>query len=156
MLHSVTWTHYLVAVLSVATAYYAFVGIRFYANDIKSLVSRNPKGKNESRQLILAQAGDEYPPTDPDQLELSFADTADGTFEQVEDLIGKIRAAVAQEADKGGGTGPLARTLGLLLAGHADLKGSHFQHAISELIRNECEKLGFPAPNEAEMQQLWG
>lgn len=156
MLPPITWTHYLLVILLLVTAYYVFVGIRFYSHEIKSLLSGQFKARKELTSVRPDLPPSFEPQTDPDQMELSFADTTDETFEQVDELIEKIKAIIKEVATQEPGNDPLIASLGLVLRDYADLKGSHFQSAINELIRNECKKLGFPTLQEVEIERLWG
>ncbi len=47
MLPPITWTNYLLVVLLLATAYYVFVGVRFWSHEIKSLLSSRFKAQKE-------------------------------------------------------------------------------------------------------------
>jgi len=155
MIHSITWANYLLVIGLLLSIYYLFIGIRFYSRDIKALLSAKFKTSEKIPQ-VDSYATHAQLSIEPLQMELSFADTSEETFVEVEQLIEKLKAAIQKAASNASIKEEVINSLRLILEDHANLKGPPFQSAINELINKECKKLGFPMLSEAEIDRLWG
>ncbi|MDJ1506423.1 hypothetical protein [Xanthocytophaga agilis] len=160
MLHSITWSSYLITVLIIAVCYYLIIGIRFYSQESIQFFTERIKAKKlfaDSSPTYNHSVDSQHEASPPEstQMELSFADTSDDLFEQVGQLIHKLKDTIKEAATSNPDKVPLIDSLTDILGEYNHLKGTQFQSAISELIQNECEDLGFPTFSEEEVQRLW-
>ncbi|MDJ1493699.1 hypothetical protein QNI19_12220 [Cytophagaceae bacterium DM2B3-1] len=160
MLHSITWPSYLITLLIVAVCYYLIIGIRFYSQESIQFFTKKIKAKklfasSSPTYANTAFRQEEASPSESTQMELSFADTSDDLFEQVGQLIHKLKATIKEAATSNPDKVPLIDSLTDILGEYDHLKGTQFQSAISELIQNECEDLGFPTFSEDQIRRLW-
>ncbi|MDJ1503573.1 hypothetical protein [Xanthocytophaga agilis] len=160
MLHSITWPSYLITLLIIAVCYYLIIGIRFYSQESIQFFTERIK----SQKLVASSSPtyinsldrqDEASPPESTQMELSFADTSDDLFDQVGQLIHKLKDTIKEAATSNPDKVPLIDSLTEVLREYNHLKSTQFQSAISELIQNECEDLGFPTFSEDQIRQLW-
>ncbi|MDJ1486414.1 hypothetical protein QNI16_38405 [Cytophagaceae bacterium YF14B1] len=160
MLHSITWPSYLITLLIIAVCYYLIIGIRFYSQESIQFFTERIKAKKLFASSSPTYANtvvrqDEASPPESTQMELSFADTSEDLFEQVGQLIHRLKDTIKEAATSNPDKVPLIDSLTDILEKYPHLKGTQFQLAISELIQNECEDLGFPTFSEDQIRRLW-
>lgn len=97
MFTNISWSNYLLAVLLLLTIYYVFIGIRFYSNDLKQLLSSQRKsGDNLIRQALRDFSSSNQ---DNDQIQSApspsgysaFAETEEDTFNDVGQIISRFK-----------------------------------------------------------------
>ncbi|MCH5688781.1 hypothetical protein LWM68_33710 [Niabella sp. W65] len=94
MLKNISWSDYIIAVAILLAIYYLFVGVRYFSAEIKDLLSG--KRKPKLRTVSSDNNGMSYPGDEPDQQELvGFEKTTDDEFTEVEHLIERLKAVVA-------------------------------------------------------------
>jgi hypothetical protein len=79
MLSSISWQHYLAAVIILTVSYYAYVVLRYYQNEIASFFNRKPEldsfsGFSSSAVSVMGKARPDDGVSVSDTGELSFAD----------------------------------------------------------------------------------
>lgn len=160
ILTNVTWLDYLLFLGASLTIYYLVVGIKFYSQDFKEILSgqRYPKinaspGKSGNHRGDPLQDTVDY--SDDPSVAGGFEQTNDETFELVERLISTMKIVIQDSADKQMNKEEFTQRIAKILEFYSDLKQSQFQWAINELIISECEKIEFIPLSEDELMQLW-
>lgn len=152
MFTQISWTDYLLAVSILLAIYYLFVGLRYFSGDLKALLA----GK---RKLTLKPSG--FPKNEPLQNEVSedisvtTDEDSDDEFAEVEYLIGKVKAMIADALGKQLVKEEFRQYLRLVLKEFPSVKTSALRPSVNELIVSECEKQGIGAFNEKEVDALW-
>ena len=162
MFKGISFTDYLIYWTVILVIYYVFYVLVFHRGTAKQFLSaRLNKGRHpdeldadpddlEADQYQRAHS-DNYQPQQP----ASFAQATEETFSQVEELIGKLKAGIAQAAGSDYSKQETAFLIGRILQSYPEIKGSAFQDSISELVVSECEKTGKVALGEDEVDALW-
>lgn len=154
MLKNISWTNYITTIVIGLAIYYLFIGIRYYADEIKDIFSGRKKirlkpalHQDKSRASI-----DETPIErgSPD-----FEKTSDEEFDETERLIEQLKAAI--EYGGGGKLPPeeFKMSLVMVLKQYPSIKYSPLRPSINELILSECDKFQITALNEREVDLLW-
>ncbi|KGO80802.1 hypothetical protein Q763_09710 [Flavobacterium beibuense F44-8] len=152
MFTQISWTDYLLAVSILLAIYYLFVGVRYFSGDLKALLA----GK---RKLTLKTSG--FPQSEPLQTEVSedisvtTDEDSDDEFAEVEHLIEKVKAMIADALGKQLVKEEFRQYLRLVLKEFPSVKTSVLRPSVNELIVSECEKQGIGAFNEDEVDALW-
>lgn len=152
MFTQISWTDYLLAVSILLAIYYLFVGVRYFSGDLKALLA----GK---RKLTLKTSG--FPQNEPLQTEVSedisvtTDEDSDDEFAEVEHLIEKVKAMIADALGKQLVKEEFRQYLRLVLKEFPSVKTSVLRPSVNELIVSECEKQGIGAFNEDEVDALW-
>lgn len=156
MFTNISWTNYLVTVIILLAIYYLFVGIRFYAGDIKDLLSGKRKLSlktalpfNSKGEYPLAPEGNIHPS------EASFEETADKEFTEVEHLIERLKALIADASRRKMIPQEFKQYLSLVLKEYPSVKNSSLRASVNELIVSECEKYGTVTLTEDEVDLVW-
>lgn len=161
MFTNISWTNYFILITLVLIAYYIIIGIRFYSHDLKSLLLGGEKirlGRAQSISIIQKSNNDiddANATTETFQAENPFAKTTEETFLEVEQLIIRLKEAIADGSDKKYIKQEFVLYLQLVLKEFPTLKYSQFQSAINELIISECSKYDSVTLSEDEVATLW-
>ena len=156
MLTNISWTDYFIAVAILLTAYYLFVGLRYFYTDFKNLVS----GKKELRFRAVtphATSGESILSSEANYLGESPAleSTTDDAFAEVEHLIGRLKIVIADASGRKLIPLEFKQYLHLVLQEYSNIKNSPLRSSINELIASECEKYGAVTLSEDEVELLW-
>src|SRR5690348_1039271 len=101
MFTNISWTDYFITVTILLAIYYLFVAIRYYAGDIKDLLSG--KRKLNLKTAISYNSKGEYPLTierNTHPSEASFEETTDKNFTEVEHLIERLKGLIADASHR--------------------------------------------------------
>src|SRR6185312_14940449 len=96
MFTNISWTDYFITVTILLAIYYLFVGIRYYARDIKDLLSG--KRKLNLKTALSYNSKGEYPSTIEGNIhpsEALFEESMNKEFTEVEHLIERLKALIA-------------------------------------------------------------
>lgn len=151
MLNNITWTNYGYGLALLLVIYYGFILFRFYAGDLKAIFAGRLKPGQPQRNPFIYEdeRADAAQPAGDDQ---TFAATREENFEEVEQLIGRLKKALAEcprdSREEVGGT------IRLILKDYPSLKYSPFAPAIQELVASECAKNGTDL-SEDDVAALW-
>ncbi len=152
MFTQISWTDYLLAVSILLAIYYLFIGVRYFSGDLKALLTGKQK-------LTLKTSG--FPQNEPLQTEVSedisvtTDEDSDDEFAEVEHLIEKVKAMIADALGKQLVKEEFRQYLRLVLKEFPSVKTSVLRPSVNELIVSECEKQGIGAFNEEEVDALW-
>jgi hypothetical protein len=155
MFTNISWTDYFITVTILLAIYYLFVGIRYYSQDIKDLLSGKRK-LNLNTALPYNSKG-EYPSTIGGNIhsEASFEETTDEEFIKVEHLIERLKALIADASRRKMIPQEFKQYLSLVLKEYPSVKNSSLRASVNELIVSECEKYGAVTLTEDEVDLVW-
>lgn len=158
MLTGISWNNYIFVVVSLSIVWYLFVGLRYYFEDIKDLVS----GKRKLRFRGLG--GKSIPKSDSDfdyqksdeilNTPVEF-ETVDPVFNEVEDLTARFKNAITNAAQKKLVKSEFEDHLRFILKEHPLLANSPLRPSINEFIVSECEKQESVLLTHQEVDALW-
>jgi hypothetical protein len=156
MFTNISWTDYIIAVVLLLTAYYFFVGMRYFSADLKDLISGNRKLKfkatlphDSSGENILSYE-EKYPEESP-----ALETTTDDNFSEVEQLIERLKSVIADTSGKKLIPQEFKQYLNQMFLEYPNIKNSPFRSSINELVASECEKYGAVTLSEDEVELLW-
>ena len=156
MFTNISWTDYFITVTILLAIYYLFVGIRYYSRDIKDLLSGKRK-LNLNTALPYNSKG-EYCSTTEGNIhpsEVSFEETKDEEFTEVEHLIERLKALIADASRRKMIPQEFKQYLSLVLKEYPSVKNSSLRASVNELIVSECEKYGAVTLTEDEVDLVW-
>lgn len=163
MLNSISWANYLSFVILLLVIYYAVVGVKFYSQEIKDLLSG--KTKLRFRPMTSDYSGDEVAnvegqssqpellPSTPNYVPVT--DEPNDTLQQTKELTHSLRETIAEAVEKAFIKEEFILSLQLLLKKYSFLKGTPSLTAINNLIASECEKYGYVQLSAEERVMLW-
>ena len=156
MFTNISWTDYFITVIILLAIYYLFVGIRYYSGDIKDLLSG--KRKLSLKTALPYNLRGEYSSiigANSQPSEASFEETADEEFTEVEHLIERLKALIADASHRKMIPQEFKQYLSLVLKEYPTVKNSSLRASVNELIVSECEIYGTVTLTEDEMDLVW-
>ena len=156
MFTNISWTDYFITVTILLAIYYLFVAIRYYAGDVKDMLSG--KRKLNLKTAISYNSKGEYPLTierNTHPSEASFEETTDKNFTEVEHLIERLKGLIADASHRKMIPQEFKQYLSLVLKEYPSVKNSSLRASVNELIVSECEKCGTVILTEDEVDLLW-
>jgi hypothetical protein len=158
MFTNISWVNYMVVVALLLASWYLFVGLRFYFEDIKDLVT----GK---RKLQFRAFGDtmyqepQYDLSHQDSPEVNSSQSSfeefDTTFQDVDALVERLKNVVSDAAKRKLLKQEFIDYLRLVLIEYPSVKNSPFSSSVSELIVSECDRLESITLSQTEAEALW-
>jgi hypothetical protein len=154
MLKNISWTDYIIAVAILLAIYYLFVGMRYFSGEIKDLLSG--KRKLKFRTALPDNHGPYNPDEEQSDMETgSFEKTTDDDFAEVEHLIDRLKAVVADSSRRKLIPQEFKQYLSMVLKEYPSVRYSPIRSSVNELIVSECQKYGAVTLNEDEVELLW-
>jgi hypothetical protein len=158
MFTNISWGNYIVVVVLLLVSWYLFIGLRFYFDDLKEIVTR--KRKLQFRGLGNTNYQDSQSElNDQDSVEVNLFQSefalSDNTFEEVEELIERLKNVVADATKRKLLKQEFIDYLRLVLREYPSVKKSPFSSSVSELIVSECDKLESISLTQLEAEGLW-
>jgi len=141
MLSRVSWSEYAGVVIILLVIYYAFVGIKYYRNEIMTLLSGKLPKKNGTSKKEADQKGDE------------FSDTS--TFDELEMTVNDIRYAILDKAGKQTDKAELSFQLKQRLANYTGLRKPAYRVAINNYIITHAKEICGVVYNADELNAIW-
>ncbi|KDN54677.1 hypothetical protein [Flavobacterium seoulense] len=158
MLRGISWNSYIVVAVLVLIAWYLFVGLRFYFDDLKDLVSG--KRKLQFRDLLgkpISRLDVDFDYQKSEEV-LNAAvefETVDPIFNEVEELTSRLKNAITDATQKKLLKDEFEHRLRFLLKENLLLGNSSFRPSINEFIVSECEKQESVLLTHQEVEDLW-
>jgi hypothetical protein len=158
MFTNISWGNYIVVVVLLLASWYLFIGLRFYFDDLKDIVTR--KRKLQFRRLGNTNYQDS-------QSELNDQDSAeavspgssfgefDTTFQEVDALVERLKSFIANADKRKVLKQEFIEYIRLILREYPSVKKSPFSSSVSELIVSECDKLESVTLTQMEAEELW-
>lgn len=158
MLTGISWNNYIVVVVALSIVWYLFVGLRYYFEDIKDLVTG--KRKLQFRGFIgkpirKLDANFDYQKSDKILNAPVEFETIDPAFNEVEDLVAKLKNAITNATQKKLIKSEFEDHLRFILKEHSLLANSPFRPSLNELIISEYEKQESVLLTHQEVDALW-
>lgn len=164
LLNPISWSTYLETIAVLAIIYYAFIGWKYYRQDIIQLFVRLTGKKEEQQQLTVTlqnQGEDTVEANQPDgnpvydqQPEIQTT-TADDFSGPAADLAQTLKDAIREAAARPYAPVLLINQLKRILNDHPDIAASPEREKINALIIQECEKTGTALLSESEVDVWW-
>jgi hypothetical protein len=165
MLNNFSWTDYFSVVVLLLLVYYVIVGVTFYLQEIKDLLSGKTRLSFRSASSNASAQPDEEPiqevqPIHPELFTFNCKDDPavqeeEDAVEQVRELTKNLNEVIAEAVEKNRIKEEFFLSLQLLLKKYSFLKGSPSMGAINNLIASECEKYGYIQLSAEERVMLW-
>ena len=158
MLRGISWNNYIVVVVLLSIAWYLFVGLRYYFDDLKDLVTG--KRKLQFRNLVgktISKLDADFDYQKSDKIlntDVEF-ETVDPIFNEVEELTAKLKNAITDATQKNLLKHEFEDRLRFLLKENQFLGNSSFRSSINEFIVSECEKQESVLLTHQEVEDLW-
>ncbi len=165
MLNTISWADYIKIITILLFVYYLFIGIKFYAFELRQLL----KGKGKLSATLIAPTKTIPQNEEPVQTvqeiqhelfpsllksEPQQKDNEDN-YQQVQELTVSLKENIAQAASQNYIKDEFIFSLQQLLKQYSFLKASPFLGPINNLIASECEKYGYLQLSAEERVQLW-
>ncbi|OYX86520.1 MAG: hypothetical protein B7Y83_01115 [Flavobacteriales bacterium 32-34-25] len=158
MLTGISWNNYMVVVVLLSIVWYLFVGLRYYFDDIKDLVSgkRKLQFRGLERKLIPKSDYDfDYQKSDEILKTSVEFETIDPVFNEVEEFTASLKKAITDAIQKKLIKKDFEDHLRFILKEHPLLGNSPLRSSINELIVSECEKQESVLLTHQEVDALW-
>lgn len=154
MLKNISWSDYIIAVAILLAVYYLFVVIRHFSGEIKDLLSGKRKLKFRAAMPDPDSAYD--PDIEQSQQETGgFEQTTDDEFTEVENLIERLKAVIADASRRKLIPQEFKQYLSMVLKEYPSVRYSPLRSSINELIISECQKYGTVTLSDDEAELLW-
>ncbi|MGX5857953.1 hypothetical protein ACWKW6_30125 [Dyadobacter jiangsuensis] len=175
MFTSSPWGAYFTILAPLLTAYYLFVGLRFYGRDLKARFSQkrnfDNRPANPSRQnfdvpdppvdafsapALPAQANAPGPQQHAeDELAQPFSWQNEELSAQIQLPASYLREAIKDACEKNYGKQELILLLQMTLKEYPAMSQKRFRTAIDNLITAECSKYGAVHLHQKDLDELW-
>lgn len=154
MLKNISWTNYITTIVIGLAIYYLFIGVRYYSDEIKDLLSGRKKLKikpilPQDKRQANVEAQQMYGGT------ADFENTTDEEFDATEHLIEQLKTAIANGCRKKLIPEEFKLSISSVLKEYPAIKYSPLRPSINELILSECDKFQITALDEREVDLLW-
>lgn len=151
MLSNITWGEYFATVGLAMTAYYLYVGTRYYPSELKRVLSSR-KNENDADETVLVEpeASDQFESTDEFSMESGIDE-----FSEVESLIAAVTGTIEKASKKDMVIGEFKQMLRMVLKERNHLADSPYRQSINQLIVSECDKQGTFTLSEKEVDVMW-
>jgi hypothetical protein len=158
MFTNISWGNYIVAVALLLASWYLFVGLRFYFDDIKGIVT----GKRKVQFRRLGNTNYLEP-----QPELNYQNSAevtsnqssfgefDSTFQDVDALVERLKNVIADADKRKVLKQEFLDYIQLILKEYPSVQDSPFRSSVSELIVSECNRTESITLTQREAEALW-
>lgn len=158
MLRGISWNNYMVVVVLLSIVWYLFVGLRYYFEDIKDLVTG--KWKLQFRGLVgkpISKSDYDFDYQKSNEILNTPVEyeTVDPVFNEVEELTASLKKAITDATQKKLVKSEFEDHLRFILKEHPLLGNSPLRPSINELIVSECEKQESVLLTHQEVDTLW-
>lgn len=155
MLNDISWTDYIMAVGITLVIYYLFIGVKYYAGEIKDLLSG--KRKFKLKPALPAAHEKQYDQNiESEQPGITgFENSKDDEFIELEHLIGRLKTVIEDASHREMVPQEFKQYLTMILKEYPSIKDSPLRSSVNEMIISECQKYGTVMLNEDEVDSLW-
>ncbi|RTY88455.1 hypothetical protein EKL32_25150 [Flavobacterium sp. GSN2] len=155
MFTNISWGNYIVVVVLLLASWYLFVGLRFYFDDIKEIVT----GKRKLQFRRLGNTNYQEPQSELNYLDFeintSESVASDTIFHEVDGLVKQLKNVITDAAQRKLIKQEFQDYMRLALIAYPLLKDSPYRSSVDELIVSECEKQGVILLSQQEVEALW-
>ncbi len=157
MLNQLSWTTYLQVIIALATAYYLFILLRYYPDELKAFLKTKKVNGGQALPAVL-----QYDPGEAiiashhsQQLEESEDNRPDSSLAEADSLIAEIKSCIQAASGKPFAPAILIPQITKIFRAAPGMAGSPYRPAINEIVVSECERLGTALLTEDEVDQWW-
>jgi len=165
MLSNISWSNFIAIATLLMIAYYLFIGVHYYSQELLKLFSKkrtfafrsaflNSDSKKDNYMISKVQETQSESSTSHKRYTPPNEET-DDTFQQVEELTARLKEVIAEADSKNYIKEEFILSLQRLLKKYQYLKGSPSLEVINNLIVSECEKYGYIQLSAEEQVMLW-
>ena len=155
MFTNISWGNYTVVVVPLIACWYLLVGLRFYAEELKDIVTRKRK--------LQFHGGDDESNVEPDydlrylDFEIATSESAASNtiFQEVDGLVKQLKNGIADAIQRKLVKQEFEDHMRFALAAYPLLKDSPYRSSVDKFIVSECEKQGAVLLTEQEVKALW-
>jgi hypothetical protein len=158
MFTNISWGNYTIAVALLVAGWYLFVGLRFYFDELKAIVT----GKLQLQFQGLGKTNSQNPSSElnyQDSVESTSTQSSfeafDTTYQDVNALVERLKMVIADAAKREPHKQEFLDYLQLILREYPTVKDSPFNSSVSELIVKQCSELDFITVTQREAEALW-
>jgi len=149
MFTNISWGNYIIAVSVLLLIWYLILGLKFYYQDLKKIISGEQKIQfpSSKRKSIKDEVVEE-------SLSSKFSETFD-TLEDAEELSNRLVQAIEESAQRNLSIQELQNYIQMILSEYQYVKISSLRENINNLIVTECEKHLQLVLTYREVDNLW-
>jgi hypothetical protein len=147
--------NYTVVVVLLVASWYLLVGLRFYREELKDVMTRKRKLQ------FRGSNGESNEEPDPDLRYLNFeintseSAVSDSIFQEVDGLVKQLKNVITDAIQRKLIKQEFEDHMRLALAAYPLLRDSPYRSSVDELIVSECEKQGAVLLTQQEVKALW-
>ena len=153
MLKNISWNDYTIAIVLLLVIYFVLVGLLYFSEDIKKLLSG--KRKPTFRAAVPHDNRTSVSGTKEIREETGFSTATDDEFTEVEQLIERLKAVISDACHRKLIPQEFKQYLSMVLKEYPSVRYSPIRSSINELIVSECQKYGPAILHENEIEMLW-
>ncbi|MBX2942718.1 MAG: hypothetical protein KF860_10250 [Cyclobacteriaceae bacterium] len=150
MLSNITWGEYFATVGLAMTAYYLYIGRKYYPNELRRLLSSKKNDNEDETVLVEPEPSDQFEDADDFSVPTEIDE-----FAEVESLVGNVTEAIQKASKKQMVIGEFKQMLRMVLKERKHLADSPYRQSINQLIVSECDKQGTFTLSEKEVDVMW-
>lgn len=155
MLNNISWTDYIMAVGIALVIYYLFIGLKYYSEDIKDLLSGKRRFKLKPAPSVAHNRQHEQDVKSGPEEFTGYENSRDDEFMELEHLIGRLKTIIEDASRRKMVPQEFKQYLTMILKEYPSIKDSPLRSSVNEMIISECQKYGTVILNEEEMDSLW-
>jgi len=157
MFTNISWGNYITVITLVSAGWYIYVGLRYYFSEFKYYVQKKTDRRSQNANEIDFSPQGDQKSENRDFLNpaSSFEETGNDVFDQIEEVIKRIKEAVSSASKIKLVKEEFLDYLGLILQEYPSLRDSDFRSSLNELIVQECGKLESLSLTQQEADLLW-
>lgn len=157
MFTNISWGNYIVVVVLLLASWYLFVGLRFYFDDIKEIVT----GKRKLQFRRLGNTNYQEPQSELNYLDFEITTSesepagSDTIFQEVDGLVKRLKNVITDSTQRKLIKQEFQDYMRSVLTAYPLLRDSPYRSSVDELIVSECEKQGSILLSQQEVEALW-
>ncbi|WP_231557121.1 hypothetical protein [Flavobacterium sp. AED] len=140
-------------------SWYLFVGLRFYFDDIKEIVT----GKRKLQFRTLGNTNYQEPQSELNYLDFEITTSesesepsgSDTIFQEVDALVKRLKKVITDATQRKLVKQEFENHMRLALTAYPLLRDSPYRSSVDELIVSECQKQGSILLSQQEVEALW-
>jgi len=157
MLNSITWSSYIVTVITLLILWYLFVGLRYYSFEIKEILQGRKKiNFYPLRKKPINDQLQSFDQVQTNQTNLNEAfEESFATLDEVKELSARLTAAVSESAELNRSNLEFKNYIRLILSDYPYVKISSLRSNVNILLALDSEKYPELLLTASEADELW-
>jgi hypothetical protein len=136
--------------------YYAWVAIRFYRRELYHFFLKRKAEKTGTVDLLQSDDVEKSMANQYIYSDSNLDESTERAFEQVEQLMSKIKILIAAGASKGYSKSDVLDEMAVLFRVYSLVNQEAFRGSINEFIVSECRLKGSLELTNDDVDELWG